>query len=1198
MSDTSLELHQAALLRNNLLFRAASVINGLQHDTDDLVTATELQHDSTLRLKSASAFSPAAKYLTGAPPNTPVIKIPARFKKSTTASTANTDHAYQRTMHAAAEQRNLLLKRAYDVICNLQSDVDGLVEEVTLTAAVATATPQAPLQPGLASLPEQAQRQAQEAEEAQQHAAEEERKAAGLAEQAEQRAMQEQSKGKLAAAVAASSTAARLRKSAASAQDQVRQLKARADLKHREAHDSFALASAAEHKAQTLEAAGLAQAGPLTPLPYSPVLYSPQSLQTPALLRGLAGASGLRSKGWLGPPGEATSQLRRSLDFGAAPGSPYAGALRGSPGTPGDRHGKLAKAEGEQAQAQLMQATWGRLQAATAAAQYSEQQQASAVAAGQQAQQAAAQVGATHKAASKAKAEVSKLATQASRLKEVGRLEEAKNAQSQAKRWQQTAAQAEQAVAAAEQRERAAAAAAQAAASASFAAEAQAEELTSAVKQLQEATEAGALAISWKKKAYEAVQKAIEVRQAADEHTTQASAAGQRAIAAEQEAQQLEGQGKFADAAAAALQADRWHKAAGDASKRAARLQAEAKAAAAQSDTAQAAARQADHLATCLKMTTAHLQAASSPPQETSGLPSARSSLQTQDVHAKTSVPQSAVGPKLPVLLPSKSQASRAALTGSPSRLSRMTLQDAQTAEEEEPVSVLKDAGMGLRRAGSRVEGTSDGVSNHHAKQKLGLQLPGLNNAETGRDELSMSDSAAVHSPQRVTQETTGGVAARNESAESAVPPWRSNSAAAWVKQKSLDKSLSAGAFANWDQEEEQQPWLQQAEPDQTQAAGSQAGAGQFVAAPGRSDGEGQSAAASGRGRPQGSLRIDVEEQPQQDGLQEWTESGLDDIAAAVAQYTGASPDDLLATENSQQGQQQLPEQLPEQLHRQQHRRHPPEIASLRLTGLRSATHSPRGVAEAQHHTQQELMAAELDAAMAADAEDFAAHHDAQEELELELNTAMMAEISVPKYANAQEQMEAELDAAMAAEMSAPKYANAQEQMEAELDAAMAAEMGAPKYANAQEQMEAELDAAMAADSGTNQDVQHTREDHREQSPQRWQQMDAELDAAMAAKAISPRHVDSPRQHGTPALYGSPSKGRAMAGLELPGDGLDLDADDRDDRPLQLQAVMQEVRITPDWYHCQSGVIPYLRQAAVNYHRSGGVPPHSAAGYR
>ena len=52
--------------------------------------------------------------------------------------------------------------------------------------------------------------------------------------------------------------------------------------------------------------------------------------------------------------------------------------------------------------------------------------------------------------------------------------------------------------------------------------------------------------------------QAVEVREAADEHTAQASAAGQRATAAEQEAQHLEAQGKFADAAAAALQADRY----------------------------------------------------------------------------------------------------------------------------------------------------------------------------------------------------------------------------------------------------------------------------------------------------------------------------------------------------------------------------------------------------------------------------------------------------------------------------------------------------------------------------------------------------------------------------------------------------------------------------------------------------------------
>lgn len=47
------------------------------------------------------------------------------------------------------------------------------------------------------------------------------------------------------------------------------------------------------------------------------------------------------------------------------------------------------------------------------------------------------------------------------------------------------------------------------------------------------------------------------MRQAADEHLAQAGAASHRATAAEQEAQHLEGQGKFADAAAAALQADR-----------------------------------------------------------------------------------------------------------------------------------------------------------------------------------------------------------------------------------------------------------------------------------------------------------------------------------------------------------------------------------------------------------------------------------------------------------------------------------------------------------------------------------------------------------------------------------------------------------------------------------------------------------------
>ena len=54
------------------------------------------------------------------------------------------------------------------------------------------------------------------------------------------------------------------------------------------------------------------------------------------------------------------------------------------------------------------------------------------------------------------------------------------------------------------------------------------------------------------------VVQAVEVRQLAEEHAVQAGAADRRAAAAEAEAQRFEDQGKFADAAAAALQADRY----------------------------------------------------------------------------------------------------------------------------------------------------------------------------------------------------------------------------------------------------------------------------------------------------------------------------------------------------------------------------------------------------------------------------------------------------------------------------------------------------------------------------------------------------------------------------------------------------------------------------------------------------------------
>ena len=53
------------------------------------------------------------------------------------------------------------------------------------------------------------------------------------------------------------------------------------------------------------------------------------------------------------------------------------------------------------------------------------------------------------------------------------------------------------------------------------------------------------------------VMQAIDIHELAQQHSAQASAAGSRAAATEEQAQQFEAQGKFADAAAAALQADR-----------------------------------------------------------------------------------------------------------------------------------------------------------------------------------------------------------------------------------------------------------------------------------------------------------------------------------------------------------------------------------------------------------------------------------------------------------------------------------------------------------------------------------------------------------------------------------------------------------------------------------------------------------------
>lgn len=336
--------------------------------------------------------------------------------------------------------------------------------------------------------------------------------------------------------------------------------------------------------------------------------------------------------------------------------------------------------------------------------------------------------------------------------------------------------------------------------------------------------------------------------------------------------------------------------------------------------------------------------------------------------------------------------------------------------EEDQPGSHLSRSASGA--VGQQGMGASNPRHQAGPASGLQIQLTGNAGANAKVQDRSVRSSSDVSSP-------GGGLvnfSVSGESTSAAVPPWESNSAAAWVKQKSLEKSQSAAAqLADWQQQEEEKSRQQATEADQ----------------------DTRSSPASGKGRALGGLHIQVEEKAPQDGLQEWTESGLDDIAAAVAQYTGASPDELMAATDDQQDGELGPEQAM-QLHK---------------LGSQQLARTPRASTPKAHATQQDQGNAAFNSAAAA--------------------AAGPQRGNAPRYANAQEQMEAELEAAMAADN--------------DLSAAAGGAAAAPVYANALEQMEAELEAAMAAEAG--QDAMGTA-----QSADSWKQI--EQDASKAANDV------------------------------------------------------------------------------------------------
>ena len=429
--------------------------------------------------------------------------------------------------------------------------------------------------------------------------------------------------------------------------------------------------------------------------------------------------------------------------------------------------------------------------------------------------------------------------------------------------------------------------------------------------------------------------------------------------------------------------------------------QTEAKAAAAQTDTARAAAAEAKRLASSLDIATAPLRR--EPPPSgllapgasvglaagglgASGLVSSQQPSLLSSTSAKGSLllpdsPEEASGlpPNQSVVDSESSQPVADSLAGQPVADSLAGQPVAAESEHSQPAAASSEmpSGKGLSRRGS-VAAEAGGMGGlpsprAHTGRKLGLQLHVSSNAEEAIRRRLSPRSPQNHGP---------GV----DSAPVAVPAWESNSAAAWVKQKSLDRFPSTAKQVSDEAQEEATEALQEhVLPDQV-ASNSPAGSHSPSSRQGRSvlhspasgiDRTLANSPSSGQGRALGALHIEVQPNSPQDALQEWTESGLDDIAAAVAEYTGSSPAELMT--NATDDQQDQPND-------------PQRTAGSPFAAPQASAMSPGRA----YLAQQQQMDADFDAAMAAE----------------------VGASAKPQYATAQEQMEAELEAAMAAELA------------------------------------------------------------------------------------------------------------------------------------------------------------------------------------
>lgn len=437
-----------------------------------------------------------------------------------------------------------------------------------------------------------------------------------------------------------------------------------------------------------------------------------------------------------------------------------------------------------------------------------------------------------------------------------------------------------------------------------------------------------------------------------------------------------------------------------------AKLQAEAKAATAQSDSATAAAMEAKGLAKRLEALAIQKQQHAA----VHAVPGQPGHVQNSDAQraqqAQRAVPPAPQGPVKPSGLMKPSL-----LAHSPSRLSRMTMQDDNALEESSKGSGLQfrsredsQGAMDARSTVSRiVSPQTTGFSNSGSKRQShdnseGVhQLHPSNPSHSGATLTELQQRTSDHERSRGVELhqqdrlRSQGSIKRSASEQSEQAP-----ASIVARRITLQQEQSAASSDAYDGLA-LRPQLSVLTPEQQRGRES-----------------GSYSAQHATSRQASDLSAAVHAESQDLNKQVWQQAEGDDIAAAVAQYTGSKHGDFPTDGLDHQGFKMVPgqhaqhacEELPHDTARPRLAlQHGDNFKKSESFHHREHEDSDRHAAELSYVEQQARMDAEFEDAMLADQ---SSHQDLAEHGS-----------TAKQYATPQEQMEAELEAAMAADAAA-----------------------------------------------------------------------------------------------------------------------------------------------------------------------------------